>query len=80
MNTFTLEPSFNGLTTTGNFNLLFIILTSCGFFLSNEYVKNFGVLILYFVNNFLDISLSIANADGITPECVYGILNVSSIV
>ena len=58
MLTFTLEPSFNGLTTTGNFNLLLISLISCKFFLSNEYVKNFGVFTLYFINNFLDNGFS----------------------
>ena len=49
INTFTLEPSFNGLTTTGNFNLLFIILTSCGFFLDFYLVQKFE----HYMNFFL---------------------------
>ena len=50
INTFTLEPSFIGFTTIGNFNLFLITLISCEFFLLKEYVKNFGVFILYFIN------------------------------
>ena len=39
--------------------------------------RKLGVFILFFINNFFDISLSIAIADGITPEWVYGILRKS---
>ena len=39
-----------------------------------------GVFILLLTNIFFDISLSIAIAEAVTPECVYGILNCSSIV
>ena len=46
----------------------------------NEYKKYFGVKILFFKKIFFDISLSIAMADAITPECVYGILVVSNMV
>ena len=34
----------------------------------------------YFLNNTFDISLSIANEDDKTPECVYLIFSISKIV
>ena len=80
INTFTLEPSFKGLITTGNFNFLSINLTKSDFVLSNEYKIYFGVRILFLINIFLDNSLSIAIADATTPECVYGMPVVSKIV
>ena len=80
MNTFTLEPSLIGLTTTGNFNFFSILLIICFLFSRNEYSINFGVRILFFIKIFLDNILSMAIAEEITPECVYGITVVSRIV
>ena len=80
MKTLTLEPSFKGLITTGNFNFLFINFFRLDLDLSNEYEMYFGVKILFFLKIFFDSSLSIAIEDEITPECVYGIPVVSKIV
>ena len=53
MKTLTLDPSFSGLTTTGNFKLLFILFNKLSLVLLKEYVKNFGVLKLFLINIFL---------------------------
>ena len=72
INTLTLDPSFKGFITTGNFNFLSINFIKSDFDLLNEYKICFGVNMLFLINIFLDNSLSIAIADGITPEWVYG--------
>ena len=63
-----------------NFNLLAIVFIRSEFFLLKEYLINLGVLILFFIKIFFEISLSIAIDDAITPEWVYGILYCSRIV
>ena len=68
--TFTLEPSFNGFMTTGNFSLFSTDLIKFGFDLLNEYKIYFGVSIIIFYKKFFRNSLSIAIADEITPEWV----------
>ena len=73
INTFTLDPSFIGLITTGKLNFFLIKFISFIFDKSNEYLKYLGVKILFFINIFFDIYLSIAIEEAIIPECVYGI-------
>ena len=70
MYTSTLDPSLNGLITTGKFNLDFIFLIISDFFkiLLIFNLKNLGVLILFLRNIFLEISLSIAIEEDNTPE------------
>ena len=80
MKTFTLEPSLIGFNTTGNFNFFSIVFIKSKFFLSYEYLIYFGVEILFLINIFFEIYLSIAKAEASVPECVYGILNPSRIV
>ena len=70
INTPTLEPSLIGLRTTGNFNFLsifLIIFLKFKLFLKINF-KYGGVKILFFINIFFDISLSIASDDDKTPE------------
>ena len=50
--------------------LLSINFISPVFDLSYKYIRCLGVKILFFIKIFFDNSLSIAIADGITPECV----------
>ena len=66
--TFTLEPSFKGFITTGNLSFLLITLNKSDFDLLNEYKIYLGVRILLLIKILLDNSLSIAIAEGITPE------------
>ena len=53
--TFTLDPSFKGLRTTGNFNRLSIILINSDFDLLKVYKIYLGVKILFFIKVFLII-------------------------
>ena len=69
-----------GLITTGNFNFLSINLIKSDFDLLKEYKIYLGVKMLFLIKTFFDNSLSIAIAEEITPECVYGIPVVSKIV
>ena len=73
INTFTLEPSFTGLTTTGNLNFLsiFVINFLLIEFLLNLYFKNLGVSILFLIYISFERILSMAIEDAKTPECVY---------
>ena len=68
--TSTLDPSLNGLITTGKFNLDSIFLIKFDFVanLSKLNLKYLGFKILFFINIFFDISLSIAKDDDRTPE------------
>ena len=68
--TFTLDPSLIGFSTTGNLNFFSIVFIKFNFFFSYEYVINFGVVILFLIKIFFEISLSIANDEATTPECV----------
>ena len=70
MYTSTLDPSLNGLMTSGNpildFNLdiYFLFILS----LLNINFLNFGVKMLFLTNIFFEISLSIAIEEARTPE------------
>ena len=70
MYTSTLDPSLNGLMTSGNpildFNLdiYFLFILS----LLNINFLNFGVKMLFLINIFFEISLSIAIEEARTPE------------
>ena len=64
------RSSLIGFNTTGNFNFFLTNLIKLTFDLSNKYKIYFGVKILFLIKIFFEISLSIAIADGITPECV----------
>ena len=68
INTFTLEPSLIGLTTTGNLIFFSINFIKSGLDLSNENIIYFGVNILFLINIFFYNSLSIAIAEEINPE------------
>ena len=81
MYTSTLEPSLNGLITTGkpNFFSTFLINIFSIIFSLNLNLKYLGVKILFFKNILFEISLSMATAEDKTPECVYLIFSDSNI-
>ena len=68
--TSTLDPSLNGLITTGKLNLDLIFFFNSDFFLNllNLNLKYLGVKILFFTNIFFEISLSIAIEEDNAPE------------
>ena len=67
-----LDPSLIGLSTNGSFIFLSFTALKIFFLLYSVffYIKNLGVLILFFLNISFDIILFIALKDEITPECV----------